>query len=428
MPSEYANADPKVIVKLLLDDELYPHAEQALVEIGKRAVPALLKVISDRRFLRAHSKTQRAAQDIMYSRTKPLGSVLRVLRKMPSEDVAKAVVHLTSDNDEEIRHAAMHLLAASGSDKFVEQVAEFLSYSDDYVQYNAITGLLWGQGKHLSALAKKRLIPLIQAAALKGNKCKNYAPACLLHLDEKTGIDFLTSQQSLSPDNSQLYYFMQALKEAEITVPEERLLPLVHSRKLITDSPDVVRDMVQVLARSNSKASLDAVYAALHSPSPEVQEGAALALLTRAGVHNPINTAVQAVVTNSITGVPQPIAYYFATQIFLIDVANGGLSNYFGNTSGDYWRYTREALLALKATPQGALFDQALSHFPKSSPSEDTDERNAQLGKMYEQDSDIFASIEQELFKVFADLDAKLAVFAAANADAFKPYIKLLKK
>lgn len=428
MENEYDNYDPKLVVKCLLDNELYSEAEKILIGMGTRARSPLVAAISDRRFSRSLSDEVIAKQDILYARTKPLHSVLRVLRRMPAPQVADAVAHLTDDPDEDTRENAIHLVCSSGNDTFVEKIASFIASENPDIQNAAVTGLASGNTLGFSETVRDRLLAAVQVAAARGNKYGNRAPECLLRLDPRKGAEFLTSRDSLSPDNPQLYWYVKALLESSVIVPEERLLPLVNCAKLIEDSPETVRDIVQILARCNSKVALDAVFDALKSPSPQVQEGAALALLTRAGIDNPLGTALQAVRKNSITSVPPPIAYYFAVQVFVGDVANGGLTNYLGNEASNYWRYAREGFLAIKAARQAALFDQALSYFPESTPSIDWGERNAQLREMCVKDPGLFSSIESQLIDLLPDLEAKLTIFAAAHADAFKAYIGLVKK
>jgi len=60
-------------------------------------------------------------------------------------------------------------------------------------------------------------------------------------------------------------------------------------------------------------------------------------------------------------------------------VTNGGIEQFFVNSSGDRWRDTLRGIKAVGASRLAGLFEEALTVFPGSTPSEDQATRCEQL-------------------------------------------------
>ena len=78
----------------------------------------------------------------------------------------------------------------------------------------------------------------------------------------------------------------------------------------------------------------------------------------------------------------------FAFTWLAREVQNGGFHQFFVNSAGDFWKDALNGLVAIGDQDGLALFRQALSIFPDSSPSEDRDTRLNQLDELEEQDED----------------------------------------
>ena len=99
-----------------------------------------------------------------------------------------------------------------------------------------------------------------------------------------------------------------------------------------------------------------------------------------------------------------------------LDVANGGLEQYFVNPAGDKWNETLSALRRVEANEIVKIFELALKVFPDASPSTDQSERSQQLlhaGSVARETLNRLDDRYFELYRQFPDEDsyAKMAQF-----------------
>ena len=78
----------------------------------------------------------------------------------------------------------------------------------------------------------------------------------------------------------------------------------------------------------------------------------------------------------------------FAFNWLAREVQNGGFHQYFVNSAGDFWKDVLSGLASIGDNDGLALFRQALSIFPDSSPSEKRDSRLKQIDELNEDGED----------------------------------------
>jgi hypothetical protein len=104
-------------------------------------------------------------------------------------------------------------------------------------------------------------------------------------------------------------------------------------------------------------------------------------------------------------------------QIFAGEVFNGGLHQYFSNSSGEYAHEALAALNELRATQTARLLQQAIAAFPGKRVPKDWARRNEQLAKT---DSELLNTLDSEYYALAdsgtEDLAQLLLAFMTARA------------
>lgn len=90
-----------------------------------------------------------------------------------------------------------------------------------------------------------------------------------------------------------------------------------------------------------------------------------------------------------------PARSIYLAQILDAEIVNGGLQQYFSNSSGRFAHETLSALLELGASQSAKLLRQAIHLFPRKRVPEDFEERNERL---HEIDSDLFDALDTSYY------------------------------
>jgi hypothetical protein len=118
----------------------------------------------------------------------------------------------------------------------------------------------------------------------------------------------------------------------------------------------------------------------------------------------------------------------FAFTWLAHEVQNGGFHQYFFNSAGDFWKDVSEGLKSIGDEKGAALFQEAISIFPESTPSTDRFARQEQLSELDEKDEDRtwghFEEVTNQYFKtpfpnwekVFGYIKAHSQEFGLENA------------
>jgi len=100
------------------------------------------------------------------------------------------------------------------------------------------------------------------------------------------------------------------------------------------------------------------------------------------------------------------------------EVNNGGLSQYFFNSSGDHWRDALAGLEAMGSTERLAVLREALSRFGKDGPSQDRAQE--ELAKLARKNDALFDVLDDRYYKSKEVIEALTKRYVLKNSDAFK--------
>ncbi len=108
------------------------------------------------------------------------------------------------------------------------------------------------------------------------------------------------------------------------------------------------------------------------------------------------------------------VAYRFA-----LEITNGGFEQFFVNPSGDRWRETLQAIKTVGAARLALLFEEALSVFPDTRPSDDQLTRCQQLEAAGPPARDLLWNLTGQYYDIQA-LSAEHCLYQRLTAFAIK--------
>lgn len=102
-----------------------------------------------------------------------------------------------------------------------------------------------------------------------------------------------------------------------------------------------------------------------------------------------------------------------------MEVNNGGFSQYFYNSGGDYAHETLDALMAIKAFETHKLLQAAINEFPAQKAEKDRLKRQNVLAKIEDNASKTWDILDQKFYKYVDNLDSLKMAYISNNKHRF---------
>lgn len=102
------------------------------------------------------------------------------------------------------------------------------------------------------------------------------------------------------------------------------------------------------------------------------------------------------------------------------DVNNGGFSQFFFNSPGDYSQETLAALQQIGAEHTARLVQRAMSVFPDGRPSPDRSQRQDQLDALGEEQAAVFDDVDGQFYEYRDDLTSLVRAYVRAHQPDFQ--------
>lgn len=135
--------------------------------------------------------------------------------------------------------------------------------------------------------------------------------------------------------------------------------------------------------------------------------------------------AINDYVTNQfdINGKPEQLSTeqinFHLIEELEMEVNNGGFSQYFYNSGGDYAHETLDALMAIKAFETHKLLQAAINEFPAQKVPKDRLKRQKMLVKIEDKASTIWDMLDNKYYKSTDNLDLLKMIYINANRAKF---------
>jgi len=115
----------------------------------------------------------------------------------------------------------------------------------------------------------------------------------------------------------------------------------------------------------------------------------------------------------------EPQKQFYFNQRLETEINNGGFSQYFYNSSGDFAHQTIESLLAIGANKTAILLQEAIDQFPNRIVPQDRLKRQEILTQIEKKAEPVWDSLDEKFYDYEDDLNALNFAFIKQNKDKF---------
>jgi len=388
---------------------------QKLKRAGEKAVPALQSALRNEKFL-----LHRYGNDALAGST--LETALDLLEPFGLPE-ASALEPVLRHPDEFYRYHALYHLARCGNDDAIPALKAGIASTSEQCRTWTLMGLEFLKRSSRGS-AKFRAELFDRAVSLLADKehgPAEHAPRALLALDPDRARRLLLGAEILRPENKSLDKVLHALKDSNVSVPAAQLRALLSGiKKKATDHPfdGAYAEALVMLARSEGAKAKDLIDDARGWGNDRVREGAAQASMIAAGVTDAYGFVTDLYHRKGIKGLTESQLYYLTLSSLDAEVRNGGLSQYYFNSSGELAAHAVKAARGVGATELAAIIREANALFGKDGPDADRDQRMDQLSKI---NLETLERLDTRYYKCSEKLDELLPRFVAAHPEAFRP-------
>jgi HEAT repeat protein len=391
---------------------------QVLARLGPIVVPALVEALHDPRFHK-HS----------YGSSVLDGSALRVVLELlepygPPE-AAAPLAPLVRHTNRQVRNEAALALGNIGTEDCLEPLTAALSDEDEYVRSYALMGLR--RGIKAGRAARGLLDPIFGPVARllqdpEGFTVCDEAALALFEIDRARATRTLLDGNVLSRSTRYVHKLIEAALEKSVPIPPARLLDLLRDLRpdvLIYPNNYSYGSALFALAVSGHPKAEGLIREAMAWNDDVLARRASEALALLYGVSDPFGVVANRYDRDGFDALTAPQKHYFCASVFRDQVNNGGLAQYFVNTSGNLAREALAGLDAISAPHAASVMRRAMALFGPNGPSPERDARHDQLASLTSAQDDEMDALSDKFCRDEDRIDLQLLDFVRHHSQHF---------
>jgi HEAT repeat protein len=392
---------------------------RALRELGSRLHPHLLAILKDpslrERLLKPTKK------DILPEA--PFNRVCDLFDEAPPGDAVLVLASFADNDSAGIRKDAAIMLGGAGTAGIVVPLRKAMADSDEYVRSYALMGLQRAIKRGgLAPECPKELFDDVARLLAEGKNADNAADV-LLSFDERRAAEFLLSPIIFTPESKSLHRSLEALSSRKLKAPRDRLLELI--RQLEAGSMEYPRtyglgESLRMLGRHRHPGDNEFLGKRLKHPQEQAAEGAAAGLILWHGLDGFTERLSEKMDSKGFAALTPQQQHWETVVMFDSEVNNGGLSQYFFNSSGEHWKIALAGLDAIGAKERAGILREAVALFGAAPPVTVRRERQDQLAKVARQNEKALSALDDRYYKSTESIEVLLTEYVLNHPEAFK--------
>lgn len=409
------------LVERLLSESQARNAHRELEMIGQPAVPSLVAALNDPRY---HQEVARSSVLV----EQPLDLVLQLLVPHSPADVVAAAAPLIRSSSSTIRKTAAIRLASLGLEDTVPLLAELLNDPDGFVRSYVRIGVqrALSEGRSSEGFQNRMYDLLLEQCDQNWEGDVNDAAVAAIELAPARAARDFASERWLTPSNPYVYKILEQCNQAGILLPEQLVRQLLDYSlpKAVGDRcyphQYVAAGALVALAKRLGKEVRPLLETALNSDQEEIQEAAGKGIAELSGIDDPVSFVIDLVEAVDFEGLTIPQQTVYCANLFDVQVCNGGLMQFFGNSSGDHTVETLEALRLLGHPEASRTLERAMSLVGPLARESGREMRLAAFEDRYDELLAKFEPLENEYYRTKGLLRQRLLLFAAEHGEHFR--------
>lgn len=345
------------------------------------------------------------------------------LLEEPPAAAARLISPFLEEPSAGIRKDAALVLGKIGSKEVVPSLRRVFEDQDEYVRSYGLMGLrdaLHGGRDH--ELGANDLFDDI-AALLLSNKNADDAADLLVLIDAERATGLFLSPKVFDANATFLHEVLEALAKKQTPVPRDRLLRLIadlEAREIKYPITYALKEALLLLGQTKNPDDRSFLEKRTYSSETKVAEGAMAGLIASFGLEGFEERIWESEGKNGIGGLPAEQRRYLAVLILDGQVNNGGLTQYFFNSSGGQWREAEAGLEAMGFKERLQLLREAIAKFGKGGPSQEREHRQEQLSKLEQGATSAFDDLDNRYFACKAVVEVLSKRYVLKNEQAFR--------
>jgi hypothetical protein len=398
--------------------------DQILCALGDRTHPVVLGILGD------YSLNDQLRQSTKHGDSQPespFNKACLLLGDLPPIEAATLVLPFLEDPLEEIRKDAAYVIAATGISTMIPCVSKTLQHSSRMVYDRVLSGILAAlRADRLDTHCAETLFPGALRLFEQGNGDCTVIDILLI-IDKKRALESFLSPSVFSLNFPIVYDVIKTLANNNITIPRERLLTLIEgidAHELQYPKTYALGEALQLLGQYRIPDDRKLMASYLDHVNNQIAEGATSGLLCSHGLGEStydIFCHLLDIEEKHGYAVLNPCQrYYYAVHSCEDEINNGGLGQYFMNSSGEHWRDALAGFEALGSTEKLGILKEAIALFGRLNPSRYRKIRLLQLCKVFWHNDNIFEPLNDRYFASQENCDVLLTRFVLAHPDDFR--------
>lgn len=346
----------------------------------------------------------------------PFNRVCQLLGDAPPPESVELLAPFLSDPAEGIRQEAALAIGKTGAASIVPHMKKAISDSNEYVRSYALMGMVYALNRsELDMRARTELYDDVKK--LLPDSDNDEAASLFYRMNPEQSSEYFTSATVLSLECPFLHEALKVLASERVPVPRARLLDLVarlRARKMEFPLTYALGEAFHLLGQQQNADDRELLQAGSRHEDERVAQGAAQGLLASYGLEG----FEKGIEDQDVLSKQQ--RFYVAVLTCDGEINNGGLAQYFVNSSGDRWQECLAGYAAMGFRERLSVLREAVALFGDSGPSPDRNTRQKQLSKLYRRNDKIFDALDSSYGESSEVVEVIASRYVIANAEAFR--------
>lgn len=393
---------------------------RSLQELGERTHPQVVRWLTDESVREKLVTPTGTVFGIVPE--SPFGRACNLIQENPPASLAPVMADFLNETETEIREDAARVVGELASPETLPAVKQALSDPQKRVVARALDGVRAAAERGgLDDECREELFYQVQQFVGK-HKHSRQAARALLALDRERAAEFLTSAEVLAKDALEVRDVLEQLGAAGVPVSRESLLEVINRDRAEGISKidgRVIGTALRLLGQQGNQRDKPLLMSWSEHSSEYAATGATQGLLSLHGL--PRFEECVGLIDSHPDEADFSAKRRLVHDVFFLDaeICNGGLEQYFVNSSGDDWHSALAGLRTIGLAAAVAVVTEATSLFGKDGPSSDRATRQKQLTRLVRRDEHLFDALNERYYESAEALRIQLMRFILQHRDAF---------
>jgi hypothetical protein len=359
----------------------------------------------------------------------PLDIMLELLVPHAADVVVKTALQLVKSPSDKVRRIVALHLASVGRTETIPVLRELLQDKDGYVRGYVCIGAGRAVTDHRADDEFRRKaydITLPQVDQVWGGGGLNDSARYLVILDRERAARDLVDERWLNLSNNYAYQILEALNDAGIVLPEPVVRKMLEGSLPLSVGKDcypnnyVAAAALKALAATAGRSAKSLIESLSEHENDKIREASAEALIIIGGLKDPVGWVHSLVAANGYESLTHEQRVVYCAFLFDAEVCNGGLMQFFGNSSGDHAADTVDALRELGHTVGGEVLATAMRHVGPLAREKDLELRLSAIESRFDQLRSLFDPLESNYYETASQLRQAWLLYATRHPDHFQ--------